>query len=161
LTRRRARTRDGTLRPAQPAAPRQPRAARRRPGLPALPRHRALRRHYPAVGVHVPRALVRDHPAALRPVALRRHRQHEVHAGRARMNSDLTLRAVYRPRALLISTGEQLPDGQSVLARLVTVEVRRPDIAMDSLNRAQAERAQYGSAMAGYIAWLAPQLDAL
>src|SRR5438105_1000833 len=48
--------------------------------------------------------------------------------GRARMNSNLSLRAVYRPRGLLISTDEQLPDGQSVLARLVTVEVRRPDI---------------------------------
>lgn len=82
-------------------------------------------------------------------------------AGRARMKSDLSLRTVYRPRGLVISTGEQLPAGQSLIARLVTVELTRGDVSIDKLNAAQDERELYPHALAGYIGWLADQWDRL
>ena len=78
-------------------------------------------------------------------------------SGRARMKGDLSLRTVYRPRGLVISTGEQLPDTQSLVARLVTVETAKGDIHLGKLSEAQDERDRYPHAMAGYIAWLAAQ----
>jgi len=80
---------------------------------------------------------------------------------RARMGSDLSLLIVHRPRGLLLSTGEQLPAGQSLLARLVMVEVRPGAVDLATLSVAQAERSLYPHAMSSYIAWLADQLDAL
>lgn len=82
-------------------------------------------------------------------------------AGRARMKSDLSLRTVYRPRGLVISTGEQLPDGQSLMARLLTVELTRGEVEIAKLSAAQDERELYSHAMAGYVQWLAGSWDAL
>jgi Domain of unknown function (DUF927) len=81
--------------------------------------------------------------------------------GRARMGSDFSLLAVHRPRGLLLSTGEQLPAGQSLLARLVMVELRPGDVDLAALGAAQAERSLYPHAMSAYIAWLAGQWDTL
>ena len=78
-------------------------------------------------------------------------------SARARMNGDLSLRTLYRPRGLVISTGEQLPDGQSLTARLVTVEMERRDVDIAKLSEAQDERDDYPHAMAGYLLWLADQ----
>ncbi|MCG3140708.1 MAG: DNA primase [Anaerolineae bacterium] len=77
--------------------------------------------------------------------------------GRARMKSDLSLRAVYRPRGLAIAAGEQLPEGQSLVARLFVVEMTRGDVDKDKLSAAQGERAFYAHALAGFLQWLAPQ----
>lgn len=82
-------------------------------------------------------------------------------SGRGRLRSDLSLRPTYRPRGLVISTGEQLPDGQSLVARLVTVEFERGDVDVDKLNEAQDEREQYPHAIAGYVQWLAARWDTL
>ncbi len=82
-------------------------------------------------------------------------------SGRGRLRSDLSLRPTYRPRGLVVSTGEQLPDGQSLVARLVTVEFERGDVDVDKLNAAQDEREQYPHAIAGYVQWLAARWDTL
>lgn len=81
--------------------------------------------------------------------------------GRARLGGDLSLRAVYRPRGVLLSTGEQLPSGQSLLARLVLLELRHGVVSLTALGAAQAERSLYPHAMSAYIAWLAGQMDSL
>jgi hypothetical protein len=53
-------------------------------------------------------------------------------SGRGRMRPDGTLRPAKPPRGLLFATGEDLPRGQSVAARMLTVEVRPGDIARRS-----------------------------
>src|SRR5207247_952913 len=71
------------------------------------------------------------------------------------------LAAVYRPRGLLISTGEQLPDIGSILSRILTVEVRRGEIDLAKLTQQQAARERYGYAMAGFVQWLGAHWDEL
>jgi hypothetical protein len=80
-------------------------------------------------------------------------------AGRGRLRSDLTDRAAFPPRGLIISTGEQHPPGQSLLARTLIVEIQPGDVEMPALTKAQALTGQLPHAMTGYLKWLAPQLD--
>ena len=80
-------------------------------------------------------------------------------SGRGRLKSDLTDRPAYYPRGIIISTGEQHPAGQSVLARTLLIEVTRDDIDVQKLTLIQQQTARLAHAMAGYIRWLAPQMD--
>ena len=82
-------------------------------------------------------------------------------AGRGRLAGDLSLRTVYRPRAMVLSTGELVPEGFSETARILTVEMRRGDVDLDRLTDAQAEADRYPHALAGYILWLADNWDDL
>jgi hypothetical protein len=74
--------------------------------------------------------------------------------GRGRLSSDTSSRMKYVPQGLLISTGEQLPSGQSHAARLFTVELEMGGVDVAKLTAAQGRAALYPQAMAGYIAWL-------
>jgi hypothetical protein len=74
--------------------------------------------------------------------------------GRGRLRSDTSSRAKYVPRGMLISTGEQLPSGQSHTARLFSVELETGAIDTAKLTAAQQQASLYAQAMAGYIAWL-------
>jgi len=78
-------------------------------------------------------------------------------SGRGRLASDLSLRTVYRPRGLVISTGEQVPDGQSITARMYTVELRPGDVDLERLSAAQGEAGRYPHALVGYLSWVAGQ----
>ena len=80
-------------------------------------------------------------------------------SGRGRLKSDLTDRPAYYPRGIIISTGEQHPAGQSVLARTLLIEVTRDDIDVQKLTLIQKQTARLAHAMAGYVRWLAPQMD--
>ncbi len=82
-------------------------------------------------------------------------------AGRGRLTGDLSIRTTYRPRGMVVSTGEQVPDGLSETARTFTVEMRRGEIDLERLTAAQAEAARYPHALAGYILWLADNWDYL
>lgn len=90
-------------------------------------------------------------------------------AGRARLRPDGTLRQEYKPRGIIISSGEDIPSGHSLRARACILEVAAPtgdtpgDVNIDRLTRAQEQAAQglFAQAMAGYIRWLAGQVDAL
>ena len=84
-------------------------------------------------------------------------------AGRARMRADGGSRPIYHPRGLIISTGEDIPSGQSLRARLLALEVAPGEIQVDALSAAQADAASglLAAAMAGYLRWLAPQIDQL
>lgn len=86
-------------------------------------------------------------------------------AGRSRMRADLRLRRTFAPRGLIISTAEQLPPGQSILARLYAVEVHPGMVtggAGSALTRAQLEeQGVYPHAMAGYLEWLANRWEGL
>src|SRR5262249_24581399 len=77
--------------------------------------------------------------------------------------SDGSLAAVRPPRGLIVSTGEDIPRGESLGARLVLVEVRPGEIKWQALTKCQNGAAQglYCQAMAGFIHWLAPRLDTM
>ena len=74
--------------------------------------------------------------------------------GRGRLRSDTSSRAKYVPRGLLISTGEQLPSGQSHTARLFATELEMDSINAGRLSEAQRQASLYPYAMSSYIAWL-------
>jgi hypothetical protein len=82
-------------------------------------------------------------------------------SGRSRLRSDLSGRPDYAPRGLMLSTGEDLPPGQSILARILSVEVDRSRLHLLKITEAQKQAGRLPHAMAGYLAWLAPQLDEL
>ena len=75
--------------------------------------------------------------------------------------SDATMRRTRPPRGLIISTGEEVPGGQSLRARIVVIGVQPGQVNLDLLTLAQQAAAQgsYARAMAGFIQWLAPRLD--
>jgi hypothetical protein len=78
-------------------------------------------------------------------------------AGRGRMRADTTLRPEHPPRGLILSTGEDVPNGQSVLARVLVQEVAGGDVDAATLTACQqvAAAGEYARAMTSYIQWLA------
>jgi hypothetical protein len=84
-------------------------------------------------------------------------------AGRARMRADGGSRPTYYPRALIISTGEDIPSGQSLRARLLVLELTPGQIPADRLSAMQVDAVSgiFAAAMAGYLRWLATRIDDL
>src|SRR5262249_1245829 len=74
-----------------------------------------------------------------------------------RCNRDGKLRPERRPRGLVLSTGEEIPNGKSLRARVLLQEVVEGDIQVASLTKCQRDAAEglYAAAMAGYRRWLA------
>jgi hypothetical protein len=88
-------------------------------------------------------------------------------AGRQRMRADATLRPAKPPRGLMLSTGEETPRGQSLRARLLVLEISpgdfgpqppRPNPTLSACQQDGAA-AKYATALAGFIRWLAPQVE--
>jgi hypothetical protein len=81
------------------------------------------------------------------------------HAGRQRMRADGTLRPPKPPRGLILATGEDVPRGHSITARLCVLAVGRGDVDLARLSACQKDAAAglYAAATAGFVAWLAPQ----
>jgi hypothetical protein len=82
-------------------------------------------------------------------------------AGRGRLRSDLSDRPAFPPRGMILSTGEQHPTGESVLARTIVIELGREDIDMDQLTSAQEQVGELPHALAGYVQFLARRADGL
>ncbi len=80
-------------------------------------------------------------------------------AGRGRLRSDLSERPAFIPRGLILSTGEQHPPGQSLLARTLLIELERNQVNMGALTKSQDLTGRLPHAMAGYISWLGPQMS--
>jgi hypothetical protein len=80
-------------------------------------------------------------------------------SGRGRMRADGTLRPPRPPRGMVLSTGEDVPRGQSLRARLLIVEVSGGDVDVELLTACQEDAASglYAQALAGFIRWLAPK----
>jgi len=78
-------------------------------------------------------------------------------SGRGRLRADSTPRPPKPPRGLILSTGEDLPRGESLGARVCVVEFREGDVDVTALTACQADAAAglYAAAMAGYVRWLA------
>lgn len=84
-------------------------------------------------------------------------------AGRKRMRADTTIRPDKFPRGLLLSTGEDVPRGKSLRARLLISEVGPNDVDFLLLTELQkdASAGLYVSGMSGFIQWLASRYETL
>jgi hypothetical protein len=83
--------------------------------------------------------------------------------GRGRARPDGSPRPTRFPRALVISTGEDIPPGHSLRARFASLALRKGDITSERLTVCQrdADDGLYAQAMAGFIAWMVPQYESL
>jgi hypothetical protein len=84
-------------------------------------------------------------------------------SGRGRMRANGSLKPENYPRGLIISSGEDIPKGQSLRARTMIIEVARNDIDLNKLTMAQAnaEMGIHAQGMAAYLKWLAEKVDSL
>ncbi len=82
-------------------------------------------------------------------------------AGRGRCSGSGQRRPTRSPRGLILCTGELPPDGVSLNARILMLELDRGDVDLKMLQRCQNEAAAglYASVMADYLTWLAPRYD--
>jgi hypothetical protein len=84
-------------------------------------------------------------------------------AGRGRRGADMQSRRAPYNRSMTLSTGEDLPKGQSLLGRLLILELTRADVDTQPLTRLQraADEGQLAGLMAAYIQWLCKGFDEL
>src|SRR5262249_31076690 len=84
-------------------------------------------------------------------------------AGRGRCRTDGTPRPAKPPRGLILSTGEDVPRGQSLRARMLVLEVAPGDVNAERLTDCQRDAAagSYAQALAAFVRWLAPQYGAI
>ena len=82
-------------------------------------------------------------------------------AGRSRLDSTAKLREPKPPRALVLSTGEEIPRGQSIRARLMILEISKGQVDSEALSRCQRDAADglYAEAMGGFLQWMAGRHD--
>ncbi|MDP6526626.1 MAG: DUF927 domain-containing protein, partial [Kiritimatiellia bacterium] len=84
-------------------------------------------------------------------------------SGRMRMRADATLKPAKPPRGLILSTGEDVPKGQSLRARMLVIETGKDALDWDKLTACQEDAANglYAQAMAAYVRWLAPRYQGI
>jgi hypothetical protein len=84
-------------------------------------------------------------------------------SGRQRMRPDGSLRPAKPPRGLILTTGEDVPKGQSVRARMLILELGQNDMDWKRLTDCQENAANglYAQTLAGYIQWLVPRFEEL
>lgn len=80
-------------------------------------------------------------------------------AGRSRMRADSSIRPTKLPRGIVYSTGEEVPRGLSLVARIWIIEQKRGEVTSEELTRAQTQAPLYSLAMSSYIRSLAPQIE--
>jgi len=81
--------------------------------------------------------------------------------GRQRMRPDGSLREPKPPRGLILSTGEDVPRGQSLRARILVSEMGRTDLDWEQITRCQedAQDGLFAQALAGFVRWLSPRYE--
>ena len=82
-------------------------------------------------------------------------------AGRGRRGADMQAKAAAFNRSMMLVTAEDLPRGQSLLGRLLVMELGRLDVDNAILSRLQdaARNGLFIGLMASYLQWLAPRMD--
>ncbi|HEX3696222.1 MAG TPA: toprim domain-containing protein [Polyangia bacterium] len=82
-------------------------------------------------------------------------------ASRGRLRADLSQQPDRPPRGMVICTGEDLPTGHSIQARLVIVEVDRERLNLAVITELQNRGDRLPHAMRGFIEWLQPAIPTL
>jgi len=82
-------------------------------------------------------------------------------SGRGRRTSDMKQRAAYHPRGLALATGEDIPRGASLRARLALVEISSNDVDNGVLSELQdaAREGALERSMTGFLIWLAKDFE--
>ena len=82
-------------------------------------------------------------------------------AGRGTLTVNRKERAALHARGFVLATGEDLPRGQSLRARLTVIDLAKGDIDRAKLTALQqmARDGLFRQTMAAYLQWLAPQMD--
>jgi hypothetical protein len=82
-------------------------------------------------------------------------------SGRQRLRPDGNLKPAKPPRGVILSTGEDVPRGHSLQARLIVVAVGADDVNFGRLNECQcaASSGLYAQAIAGFVRWIAPKFE--
>ena len=82
-------------------------------------------------------------------------------AARGRLDSTAKLRESKPPRGLILSTGEDIPNGHSVRARLLILELSKGAIGTSDLTACQedASAGLFVHAMTGFITWIAADYE--
>jgi hypothetical protein len=83
--------------------------------------------------------------------------------GRTRMGSNTRPGASKPPRALVMATGEQVPEGHSIRARLLIVDVGPGDISRPILSECQryGQQGLLATSMSSFLQWVARRYDEL
>ena len=83
--------------------------------------------------------------------------------GRSRMNQNGRVNQSQASRALVLGTGEEVPQGHSIRARLVIIDISRGDVDRTALTDCQqaAQRGEFAASMGSFIAWMAGRYDAV
>ena len=99
----------------------------------------------------------------LQSIAERLFRAAGNHQGRSRMNGHGRLQAAEPPRGLILATGEEVPRGQSLRARLLIVEVGPGEVNKAHLRECQisAQEGHLATAMGAFLAWIASRHEEL
>lgn len=81
-------------------------------------------------------------------------------AGRSRMTAKAEIRNAFHPRGIILATGEDIPDGHSLQARLVIVNVAKGAIDTTVLSDLQklARDGFFAKIMASFVQWLAAEV---
>lgn len=85
-------------------------------------------------------------------------------SGRGRCRPDGSARPEKPPRGLILSTGEDVPRGESLRSRMLVLEVSPGMVPFgERLSSFQSDAAagRYASAMSAFLAWLAPRYDSV
>lgn len=81
--------------------------------------------------------------------------------GRGRLNANIQFQKEFPPRGIALVTGEDMPSGESSVARFLGVELLQGAVDLKKLTEAQKESQILAEAMRGYIEWLLPQMNEL
>ena len=78
-------------------------------------------------------------------------------AGRQRLTADTTQRKTKYPRGLIFNTAEEVPQGESLVARLLVLEMQKSSVDFTQLSALQelSSDGLFALAMSGFIQWLA------
>jgi len=82
-------------------------------------------------------------------------------SGRQRMRADASLKPSKPPRGLILSTGEDIPKGQSLRARILVDELGPTEMDWTKLSVCQGDAANgvFAQVLAAFVRWLAPRYD--
>lgn len=72
-------------------------------------------------------------------------------SGRARLTDVSNLQTTMYPRGMILSTGEDTPEGHSIRGRMLIVEITPGDVDLGNLSACQANREQYSIMLGNYI----------
>ncbi len=99
---------------------------------------------------------------SMREAAQRLFRSMGNRSGRSRLHG-AQLRRPTAPRCLLVTTGEDLPEGPSIRGRVLFIRVQEDAVRLNALTASQeaARDGYFASAVAHFVQWLAPRYEGL